>query len=500
MKRSSLLIGAFLISGLMSCSTASKVAYDGEDDVYGNMQDLALAESTNQGVAEYHSRSESSSKYSNVGGDSYFEPEYKELFSDEDDYYDEDHERSRDMYDYQDYEYSARLRRFHNPAGIGYGYYDPFYTDLYWYDPFPQNCGVNIIVGAEPVWYSSSNFWVNTGWAWNWWGPSWNIGCNWGRPTCGGGRGNPYGWNNGFAWNKGYWNGHNNGYWDGFHHGNMMGNANAAWNEHPRRYYGPRSNVSANNSGRAAQYSASQSQQGGMPQQKSFTSGKKTSRAQQASVASASGRARSSERFDARNQQVFKQGSPKTANRANRRYSSAAKSGRTEAKTSSTKSGYVGRREASKSATARTGKYSRSGRQTLGGNYRSAPRNSNNHRSRVGKADQVNRGASSTHRNQRANGSRGTSTKTPKFSLPKNSQSRSGQYNRRGGNSSGSSSRYQNSSRSNSSYSRPTQRSNNYNKPRWSSRGNSNSYNGASRSSRSNNSGSRSARSRSGRR
>src|SRR5262245_32611644 len=35
--------------------------------------------------------------------------------------------------DYYDYAYTARMRRFYSPMP-GYAYYDPYYTNTYWYD------------------------------------------------------------------------------------------------------------------------------------------------------------------------------------------------------------------------------------------------------------------------------------------------------------------------------------------------------------------------------
>ena len=54
-------------------------------------------------------------------------------------YYDED--------DYYDYYYTSRIRRFHRDLYCGWGYYDPFYTNLYWYDYNPYNWGVSIYMG-----------------------------------------------------------------------------------------------------------------------------------------------------------------------------------------------------------------------------------------------------------------------------------------------------------------------------------------------------------------
>ena len=60
-----------------------------------------------------------------------------------------------DESDYYDYAYTARIRRFDNPV-IGVGYYDDYYTNMYWYTYNPNYWGVSIYLG------------------YNWWYPSWS--------------------------------------------------------------------------------------------------------------------------------------------------------------------------------------------------------------------------------------------------------------------------------------------------------------------------------------
>ena len=60
-----------------------------------------------------------------------------------------------DESDYYDYAYTARIRRFDNPV-IGIGYYDDYYTNMYWYTYNPNYWGVSIYLG------------------YNWWYPSWS--------------------------------------------------------------------------------------------------------------------------------------------------------------------------------------------------------------------------------------------------------------------------------------------------------------------------------------
>ncbi|MFK7799087.1 MAG: hypothetical protein AB8E82_16665, partial [Aureispira sp.] len=115
-----------------------------------------------------------------------------------------------DPYDYQ---YSSRIRRFHNPAP-GFSYYSNYYVDNYWYEPYAANYyGTSIYIGPSIGWnrwnrwnrWDRRNRW-NDPWAWN---NSWN------NPYCGGWN-NSWGWrnnfNNGGGWNNGWNNGWNTGY------------------------------------------------------------------------------------------------------------------------------------------------------------------------------------------------------------------------------------------------------------------------------------------------
>lgn len=52
---------------------------------------------------------------------------------------------------YYDYAYAARIRRFHRPS-CGWGYYNDYYTNLYWYTADPFLWGVSIYLGYD-WWY-----------------------------------------------------------------------------------------------------------------------------------------------------------------------------------------------------------------------------------------------------------------------------------------------------------------------------------------------------------
>lgn len=153
-----------------------------------------------------------------------------------------------EYYDYEDdyaYEYSSRIRRFHRPATI-VDYYDPFFVDLYFYDPF-------FLPGASIYTWGYNDFWAwrrwnrwnrfnNFGWGGGWnnpyagWGwNAWNFGPGWGGgwgPGWGGG----WGWN---AWNNVYV--FNNFYYDPYwtwngcnpYYGNTWVNNNYFFNNNP---------------------------------------------------------------------------------------------------------------------------------------------------------------------------------------------------------------------------------------------------------------------------
>ncbi len=124
-------------------------------------------------------------------------PEINDEISEEEDYVDENYE----------YEYSTRIRRFHEPAR-GFSYYSNYYTDNYWYDPFMP--GMNIYV-IQP-------YYTQYSWGWGYPYSSWGYGMG----TFGGYNSfNNFGYNPwGNPWgNNPYWAGYNNGYWNGFNNG-----------------------------------------------------------------------------------------------------------------------------------------------------------------------------------------------------------------------------------------------------------------------------------------
>lgn len=126
--------------------------------------------------------------------------------------------------DYYDYSYTSRIRRFQRRNNT-WGYYDPYYTNYYWFDNSNSSLFGNSVYSTYSWWGPNFgnnynyNYWGTTTWGNGWYGNNW---CNpWTNSWYGNGWYNPYnpyaynGWNN--PWN-------NNGYWYGFNNGLAFGN------------------------------------------------------------------------------------------------------------------------------------------------------------------------------------------------------------------------------------------------------------------------------------
>ncbi len=104
-----------------------------------------------------------------------------------------------DLDDNYDFQYASRFRRFHNNWG-NMGYYDPYMTNMFWYNYDPFMFGNSI--------YSTCNFFnPYTPWGWNSFGggPGLNFGWNsWSGfyMNYGMGFNNPWAWNNPWRWNN----------------------------------------------------------------------------------------------------------------------------------------------------------------------------------------------------------------------------------------------------------------------------------------------------------
>jgi hypothetical protein len=122
-----------------------------------------------------------------------------------DTYYDEDgnlviNNYYMDGY-HHDYYYESRIRRFHR-NWAHFGYYDPFFTNSYWYNYNPYYIGSSIYMGYDPFfsfgYFPGSYYsWGYRPWAWAHYGYGWGYGNPWGL------YGNYYGYNAGY--HRGYW-------------------------------------------------------------------------------------------------------------------------------------------------------------------------------------------------------------------------------------------------------------------------------------------------------
>lgn len=116
--------------------------------------------------------------------------------------------------DTYDYFWASRINRFHRPIP-GFGYYDPFYTNMYWYN-------------YDPFFYGTS---IYTSWGWGgfytpWYRP-WGWGWNWGyQPFCYRGQGMLYGLG---QWNP-YWNPYDQ--YSGIYYGNRGGSGGSIGNSY----------------------------------------------------------------------------------------------------------------------------------------------------------------------------------------------------------------------------------------------------------------------------
>ena len=178
----------------------------------------------------------------------------------------EDEYDDYDYWDEQGYFYSSRIRRFHRPYR-GFGYYDPVYTDLGFYDPWimPGSSIYINIGGGSDYWswrrynrYRFRNNFIAFGgwntWGWRYYSDPWSYN-SWGAyrvydpwfdPYWGGACFNPgwnYGWNSGWGYHHPYYNHYGNYYYNDIYNqpGYWYGNNNGTVTSNPKgTYFGPR--------------------------------------------------------------------------------------------------------------------------------------------------------------------------------------------------------------------------------------------------------------------
>jgi len=156
--------------------------------------------------------------------------------------------------DYYDYAYAARLRRFHSPV-YGYGYYNSYYTNTYWYDYNPFNWGVSIYL-SYPWWGFGYSTYGYGGYGYGGYGYGGYGGYYGGHHGYYGGHHGYYGGHHGYyGGHHGYYSGYGGYYggYDGYGYGGYDGyyggyNNPYYYNSYDANsyYYGPRMSTSSN--------------------------------------------------------------------------------------------------------------------------------------------------------------------------------------------------------------------------------------------------------------
>lgn len=245
-------LAALSAYALSSCTTSTSLSASGErDDIYYSSADAKKdwaaekarkEEERKQREADAAAQASDQSLKTVGQGES---TDYKERDFSYDDYY--------------DYEYAARLRRFHHPVGY-YGYYDNYYTNSYWYNYNPYCWGTSIYMGYSwwgPTYYAynyyPSTFWYwNSGWGWGCCNSYYNPWGYWNDPWCSYGWGYPYGgypYGYSYGWGYPYYGyGYNNPYG----YGGYGYNDNNYYNSYDNNsyYYGPRGTPGTGGGGR----------------------------------------------------------------------------------------------------------------------------------------------------------------------------------------------------------------------------------------------------------
>jgi hypothetical protein len=225
---------ALTLLTLGSCATTSQLASTEDDGVYYSSKDRTTQTAT-ASTAPYGQSGSQGAPADNGSSatDEATNPEYRSGSSSSNsgtsagsEYYDDD------------YGYAARIRRFNQPVyrGFGYGYYDAFYTDPFWY-------------GGSPYAYSYSPYGWGPGYYGSYYDPFYSpyayggtyisINIGFGRPFY-----NPwrygyggYGYGYGSYGYGGY--GRYGGYYDGYRSGYYNG-LNSGYGSSTRTHYGPR--------------------------------------------------------------------------------------------------------------------------------------------------------------------------------------------------------------------------------------------------------------------
>lgn len=255
MKKSNIFLAAFILMLASACSSTYHAGSNTPDDVYyspGSVPASQPATYPQTPAAQPGDYTQSNSNYDQGTSSGYDQqPDYSSTTQSQDQqgntYITNNYNYNED--DYYDYEYSSRIRRFYTPV-YGYGYYNPYYTNQYWYDYNPVSWGVSIYLGYDwwaPSFYYNDPFCyggISIGYS-PWYSP-WHYPhyySPWYAPTY-------FPWYSGFG---GYWNGYNNGYYAGYYDGLYSGYYGGYHNPYyynsydaTSYYYGPRGSSGGN--------------------------------------------------------------------------------------------------------------------------------------------------------------------------------------------------------------------------------------------------------------
>lgn len=164
-------LSAIILLIMAGCSSAYHTA-DVADDVYytpgvvrpGTQQEQAAAaeqvyqparvvERTETAEADYYIETETDAS----GTVAYYGQESQQAGPATGSYAEESDYITSNYYygDYYDFAYSSRIRRFYRPYASVSSYYDPFFTNMYWYnyDPFYSGVSIYLGYGAFPMYY-----------------------------------------------------------------------------------------------------------------------------------------------------------------------------------------------------------------------------------------------------------------------------------------------------------------------------------------------------------
>ncbi|SHJ35273.1 hypothetical protein SAMN02745146_2886 [Hymenobacter daecheongensis DSM 21074] len=225
---------ALSLLALGSCASTSQLASTEDDGVYYSSKDRTTRNATasaapSSGQSDARAAQDPNDKAdTDAGADEATNPEYRRESGRA------SGSASRTEYYDDDYGYSARIRRFHQPAfrGFGYGYYDFAYVDPFWYG------GGFSPYGWGPGYYGAfyDPFYDPFYGPYAYGGSFVNINIGFGRPYYNPWRFGGFGYGYGYGGFGGYRNGYRNGYYDGLNSGYSYGGRGAG----TRTYYGPR--------------------------------------------------------------------------------------------------------------------------------------------------------------------------------------------------------------------------------------------------------------------